>query len=158
MSRQTRKQLPLELRWRAVTGLPEEDKEVEIAFVRFLDDSTRVGVARMTQDTYTVHRLTDTIVPTTIHGWGVLVNGENLTPEPLAFLDALHQGWSVFVEAIPRMAQALTRETNLRARHEGWRDDVEMEVRVEYAQQGFVPTTAGGTVEVAHPPADAGGA
>lgn len=158
MSRQTRKQLPLELRWRLVEALPEAGKEVEICFIRFLEDSTRITVARQEQRTYAPHHLTNSPVPVIVHGWGVSVNGESMSPDPLAFLDACYAGWAVLVEAVPRMAQVITQATSIRSQREGWNPE-EMEVRVAYADRDTT-TTAGadGTVAQPHSGEDAGGA
>jgi hypothetical protein len=144
MSRQTRKQLPLELRWRIVDTMPEGDREIEIAYCRFLAESTRITLARKQGHTFTEHPLLTMPVSAIVTGWGVRVNGEDVTPEPLSFLDALYQGLSVFVEAIPRMAQVVTQATSIRAQREGW-DAEQTEVRVEYATGGGVAT--GGTME-----------
>lgn len=142
MPRQLHKGLPLEMRWRLPDKLPVAG-EVEIAYVRFREDSTRVTVGPA-QRTYPQPHpvLANVTTMVTVAGWEVLLNGESMGMQPVSFLDAVYAGLAVFVEAVPRMAQLLCREIAARAQAAGW-DTERMEARVEYGGGGSQETLAG---------------
>ena len=130
MGRNQHKLVPLEIRWRIPETLPGPGEVAEIAFVRFLDDHTRVTVGRtrvpVSSPHATIHGVTEY---RQAEGWHVLINDEVQHAEPLSFLDACYNGWAAFVEAVPTLAVTMTKTLAARARFEGWDED-EMDVHI----------------------------
>lgn len=130
MGRNQHRTIPLEIRWRVPASLPGAGEEAEIAYVRFLDDHTRVTVARVTLPVSSPHAtLAGVTHVAQAEGWEVRINGERQHAEPLSFLDACYAGWSAFTEAVPALAVNMTKTLAAQARYEGWAED-EMEVHI----------------------------
>lgn len=157
MSRQARRALPLEMKWRAPEQLPPPGQAggVEIAFLRFLDETLRITVAPTTAGRVVPHdTLVNVPVDVVVEGWHVLVNGESQGMEPVPFLDACFAGWGLFGEYVPNVARVLCQSIAVRARREGW-DEGRMAGRVRYARDAEEhergPTTEGAAVGGADP-------
>lgn len=137
MGRNSHRSIPLEIRWRVPETLPGPGDEAEIAYVRWLDDHSRVTVGRVTipvsASHATLHGVTEL---RQAEGWVVSINGVRQHEEPLSFLDACYNGYAAFVEAVPTLAVTMTKTLAAKARYDGWPED-EMDVHiVEEVQVG----------------------
>lgn len=153
MGRNLHKNMPLEMRWRAPDHLPPPPEnrmagsrgsggEVEIAFLRFNDDITRITVTTKQVPTQMPHpTLANVTVIGMIDGWEVLLNGDSIGMEPVSFLDAVYAGLAVFVEAVPRMAQLVCRQLNVVSQTQGWNRE-RMELIVRYGDDAAAAADA----------------
>jgi hypothetical protein len=130
MGRNQHRTIPLEIRWRVPDRLPLDDEQAELAYIRFLDETTRVTVARLMVPVSSPHAsLYGVTTLARAEGWEVRINGERQHAEPLSFLDACYAAYATFVEAVPELAKVMTRTLAVKARHEGWNPD-EMDVHI----------------------------
>jgi hypothetical protein len=130
MGRNAHKAIPLEIRWRLPEALPAAGEVVEIGYIRWLDEHSRLTVGRVRVPVERPHQF---MLGATIHaeaeGWQVFLNEQGQHEEPLSFLDACYAGWATFTDAVPTLAKVLTRTLATKARYDGWDAD-EMEVHL----------------------------
>jgi hypothetical protein len=129
MGRNTHKAIPLEIRWRLPGALPAPGEVVEIGYIRWVDEHSRLTVGRVRVPVSApgvLHGVTQTAQA---EGWGVFLNEQMQHEEPLSFLDACYAGWATFTDAVPTLAKVLTRTLATNARYDGWDAD-EMEVHL----------------------------
>jgi hypothetical protein len=129
MGRNAHKLIPLEIRWRVPASLPGPGEVAEIAFVRWLDDHSRVTVGRVRVPVSSPGVLHGVTEYRQAEGWVVAINGEAQHAEPLSFLDACYNGYAAFVEAVPTLAVTMAKTLAAQARYEGWPED-EMDVHI----------------------------
>jgi len=130
MGRNAHRTIPLEIRWRVPDRLPLDNEQAELAYIRFLDETTRVTVARLRVPVSSPHPALHGVTSLAqAEGWQVLINSTPQHAEPLSFLDACYAAYATFVEAVPELAKVLTRTLAVKARHEGWSPE-EMDVHI----------------------------
>jgi hypothetical protein len=129
MGRNTHKAIPLEIRWRLPEALPPTGEVVEIGYIRWLDEHSRLTVGRVRVPVSAPGILHGVAQTAQAEGWQVFLNGQGQHEEPLSFLDACYAGWATFTDAVPTLAKVLARTLATKARYDGWDAD-EMEVHI----------------------------
>jgi hypothetical protein len=129
MGRNSHKAIPLEIRWRLPEALPPAGEVVEIGYIRWLDEHSRLTVGRLAVPVSSPGVLHGVTQLARAEGWQVFLNEQGQHEEPLSFLDACSAGWATFTDAVPTLAKVLTRTLATKARYEGWPED-EMEVHI----------------------------
>jgi hypothetical protein len=129
MGRNAHKAIPLEIRWRLPEALPATGEVVEIGYIRWLDEHSRLTVGRVRVPVSSPGVLHGVTHLAQAEGWQVFLNEQGQHEEPLSFLDACYAGWATFTDAVPTLAKVLTRTLATKARYDGWDAD-EMEVHI----------------------------
>jgi hypothetical protein len=129
MGRNAHKAIPLEIRWRLPEALPPAGEVVEIGYIRWLDEHSRLTVGRLAVPVSSPGILHGVAHLARAEGWQVFLNEQGQHEEPLSFLDACYAGWATFTDAVPTLARVLARTLATKARYDGWDAD-EMEVHL----------------------------
>jgi hypothetical protein len=139
MGRNAHKAIPLEIRWRLPEALPAAGEVVEIGYIRWLDEHSRLTVGRVRVPVSSPGVLHGVTQLAKAEGWQVFLNEQGQHEEPLSFLDACYAGWATFTDAVPTLAKVLTRTLATKARYDGWDAD-EMEVHLLEGNHDSVDT------------------